>query len=87
MKVNKGEIWTGLMISGFIALVVALFIFMIYELNKENKYTDSFIGKEVVLHGDTLMVFDHNSWQDTYVMSSGIMVDDELVQSLEIIED
>ncbi|MCK4824209.1 hypothetical protein KA005_51130 [bacterium] len=87
MRVDKGDVWASLGISGFIALVVTLFGFIIHESNKESKYTDSFIGKEVVLHGDTLMVFDHNSWQDAYVMSNGMMVDDELVQSLEIIEE
>lgn len=87
MSIDKGEVWAGLGIFGVIVLVVAFFGWLIYDSNKESNYIDSFIGKTVVLHGDTLMVFDHNSWQDAYVMSSGIMVDDEFVQSLEIIEE
>ena len=87
MKVNKGNILTGLAIFGVVALVSTVFVLLINDSNKEIEYRDSFIGKKVVLHRDTLMVFDHNSWQDAYVMSNGIMVDDEFVQSLEIIEE
>lgn len=87
MKVDKGTFWTYLGIGSFVALVVTLFGFIIHESNKETEHRDSFIGKEVVLHKDTLMVFDYNSWQDAYVMSNGVVVDKELVQSLEIIEE
>ena len=87
MKINEGEFWAGLGIFGFVLMVVALFGIIIHDSNKENEYRDSFIGKEVVLHRDTLMVFDYNSWQDSYVMSNGVVVDKDLVQSLEIIEE
>ena len=74
---------------GMIAMGVILWISLLsffYSITKTEEAGQSFVGKDVVFQGDTLMVIDYSFMKTSYTLSNGLVIDEELLQSLETIK-
>lgn len=68
-------------------LIIAGALFLAgYGLYKANKASmeyerkiESYIGSEIVLGNDTLVVVSYDSWHGRYFLSNGVKVDTEIV--------
>lgn len=69
----------GLIGSG-IAIVAWLMAYAVYsKLQMKQEEFDSVLGNEFILDGDTLTIVSSSSVNDTYTLSSGVIIDAKLV--------
>jgi len=65
----------------FIAFILSLFVFITLAIIQDKKEFDSYIGKELVMDCDTLLIVDTQYFGDYYFLSNGMKVSDEYVES------
>ena len=77
-----------IMIPGILA-IIALIVFTLImsniffkELEKETNIYKQFLGKEVIINRDTLIITDFSVYEGTFIMNDGSSVNKELVKKL-----
>jgi hypothetical protein len=85
-------------IKVIIGVVITVFIlaFSIYlstsitnsldNLEKEELYYQSLMGKKVIFNDDTLMIIDYSTFKSTLTLDNAVVIDQAVFDKLEVIE-
>ena len=69
----------GAIMMGFLVFYL---VFSIVETEEDGQ---SYVGDQIIFQSDTLMVIDYSFMKANYTLSNGLVIDRELLQSLETI--
>jgi hypothetical protein len=53
---------------------------LIYFVAKHEKNTKAYIGSEIVIKKDTLLVTDYDGWTSSYILNNNVRVDKDFLQ-------
>lgn len=78
-KIIISGIVVAILFSIFITILFHLFI---RDLEKETNTYKEYLGKEIVMNKDTLIITDYSVFEGTFIMNDGSSVNKELVKKL-----